>query len=188
MNMQTSAAAMAAASLAEPADFTSIVLTLDHLQQDVPEGVRAFKFVCSTQTVNETMIALFAYYGISQLLAEPSTIETFQEAAAAVGLPVFILHTNVNTQVVTDADTWAVLLNYFGGSMLSATEALEDMVVNHLRLQKQIQGGIPTLSLFMFSSEDVDVPEGVEREGETRQQQQGETGAPVDQPEEAPAE
>lgn len=142
-----------------PEDFSSIVLTLDHLSAIEDEHTR-HKFVCSTQSLNESMIALFAYYGLSGLLQQPSTIELFQQAGQPVGLPVFVLHTEENTQVVCDADTYAVLLNSVGqGSMLKATEALVDMVGSNLRLQKQVQGAPSTLSLLMFAAQDLDPAE-----------------------------
>lgn len=140
-------------------DFSSIVLTIDHLAEtEHPGGHQVHKFVASTQTLNESMLALFAYYGLTALTLEPSTIELFQQAAQPVGLPVFVLHTPENTQVVCDVDTWAVLAARFDKSVLKATEALIDMVSSNLALQKEIQGAVPTLSLLMFSAVDTDQP------------------------------
>lgn len=153
MDMQTSQAALAAGTT-EPEDFSSIVLTIDHLAAtDHEGGHQVHKFVCSTQSLIESMIALFAYYGMSAILQEPSTIALFQQAGQPIGLPVFILHTEENTQVVADADTWAVLLQGIGqGSMLQATEALIDMVGSNLKQQIETQGKASTLSLLSFSA------------------------------------
>jgi hypothetical protein len=149
-------------------EFSSIVLTIDHLAQtNHPAGHSIHKFVLSTQTLNESMIGLFNYYGVAQLLAEASTLELFQRSAQPVGLPIFILHTAENTEVVTDIDTYAVLASRYDGSVLRATEALVDMTGKWLSQQIEAQGGASLLSLMMLSGEDPDVASPQATEGKT---------------------
>lgn len=140
-------------------DFNSIVLTIDHLAETAhPDGHQVHKFVASTQSLNESLIALFNYYGVAALLQQPSTLELFQASAQPIGLPVFILHTEENTQVVCDVDTWAVLAAKYSSSVLRATEALIDMVGFQLKQQIDSRGSASTLSLLMLSSVDPDAP------------------------------
>jgi hypothetical protein len=139
-------------------DFSSIVLTIDHLAA-TPHvgGHQVHKFVCSTQSLIESMIALFDYYDLAHLLRDPGTHRMFGMSETGEGLPVFILHTADNTQVVTDADTWAVLVQGVGeGSMLKATEHLIDMVGKSLSDQIKTRGNASTLSLAMLTAETID--------------------------------
>lgn len=141
-----------------PEDFASIVLTIDHLAATPRAGGhQVHKFVCSTQSLVESMIALFDYYELPHLLRAPSTHEQFAIAHLGQGLPVFVLHTAENTQVVTSIDTWAVLLQQVGeGSMLKTTEHLIDLVGKSLHDQIVARGSASTLSLMMLSAEDPD--------------------------------
>ena len=150
------------AQAASPAvdDFSSIVLTIDHLAATPhPGGHQIHKFVCSTQSLVESVIGLIDYYKLDGLLRVASTHEMFAKSMHGVGLPVFILHTAENTQVVSDADVWAVLMMKVGeGSMLKTTEHMIDMVGKSLSDQIAMRGQASTLNLLMFSSFDEDAP------------------------------
>ena len=141
-----------------PEDFASIVLTIDHLAATAhKDGHQVHKFVCSTQSLLESVIALIDYYQLPHLLRDTSTHRMFGLSETGEGVPVFILHTAENTQVVTSADAWAVMLQGMGeGSMLKTTETLIDMVGKSLADQIATRGSASTLSLAMLSLETID--------------------------------
>lgn len=135
-------------------DFASIVLTIDHLAHTRHEGGhKVHKFVCSTQSLIKSVVALLDYYDMAHLLREESTLALIAEATMAEReghAPIFVLHTPMNTEVITSAITWGALITRDGGSMLRATEGLIDMVGKSIADQIAAFGAASTVNLLVL--------------------------------------
>lgn len=138
-------------------EFASVVLTIDHIatQTKAPDHTIR-KWVTSTQSLFDSMLALMEYYGESHLLARESTLELFTVAKAEAN-PVFVYHTPQNVQIVASLETHNLIaLHLGGGSLLVATEKLEQIVANMAAQQITQQGGVVPLSLFSLNFNDAE--------------------------------
>jgi len=142
------------------AEFSSVVITIDHLTQIKGEVVQ--KFVGSTEDVTTSLISLFNYYGDNAQLQSPATVKLFQLAAGAThGAFVYVTRRNT-VEIVLDAHTFAALTAEYG-SVLEATMNISNMagqVLSEASVEER-----RALYFFEFSEEDVLVEE-VEQEGE----------------------
>jgi nitroreductase len=139
-------------------DFASVVLTIDHMAtQEHAPGHTIRKWVTSTQSLAESMLALIGYYGEQHLLARETTLELFAQAQACEHA-VFVYHTPQNVQIVASIETFALMAERFGlGSLFVATEKLEQIVAQQVGAQIAASGGVVPLSLFALSTEDPDI-------------------------------
>ena len=138
-------------------DFSSIVLTIDHMAAQTRAPAHTIrKWVTSTQTLSESILALLEYYGEQHLLGRSSTLDLFTQAHNSQH-PVLIYHTPQNVQIVASADTWGLMIERFGmGSLLQASEQVEALLARHVGAQIAEQGGVVPLSLFSLTTEDPD--------------------------------
>lgn len=137
-------------------EFNSLVATIDHLSQ-INDGETRQKFVASTQSVTASLLALFAYYGESAMMANERTIDLFTQAAQDENV-VFVYRTPANIQIVTDMETWNFACTdpaLGNGSMLVATDALMQMTANAEGQIVQQFGGVVPLFYFSLSREEV---------------------------------
>jgi hypothetical protein len=124
-------------------DFNSIVITIDHLTVRDDDRHVVQKFVTSTQTLKESIVALMHYYGEQHLLQKMSTINLFSEIEKAEN-PVFIYPSPENIQLVTDMETWEYLVSHpqFGDyNQLVTTLSLFNLVAGVLPKEPTKEAG-----------------------------------------------
>lgn len=87
--------------------YRSVILTLDHTTQ-IEEAI-VQKAVYSTQTLEESMVALLRYYGEESFLQSIETIRQFQQIAISQ-FPAVVYRTKENTQIVLSQGTLDALM------------------------------------------------------------------------------
>lgn len=161
-------------------DFASILLTIDAslIRPGTPEVVQ--KMVLSTESSLAAVSSLLIYYGQHSI----SHTTTFMEMIQASGReknPVFVyLPENGITQIVLDLDLWDALVASpaFGkGSLLLASEAIQEQVARMCQAQLESSGVVSRLFFFDVSPKEPEVQS--QEAGEERAQ--GGQGDPAPQ-------
>jgi len=132
-------------------EFDTVILTLDHTTVPREDGSLLQKFVCSTQDLTTSMLALFKYYGEEHLLHAKSTLEMFQQAALS-RMPAFVYRTRENVQIVMTADTMMAVIGSQGGSVLKGSAMVADMAGRALIDILANQTEAPVLLLLTFET------------------------------------
>lgn len=132
-----------------PAEFRSVLLTVDHSTAPRPNGALIQKFVGSTEDLVTSMFSLLEYYGETHLIC-PATIRQFNEAHVAE-FPAFVYRSKENIQIVLEANTFTLLVGRHEGNVLAATQHILDTAGQVITDSDEAAGGVMPILLFSWN-------------------------------------
>lgn len=151
-----------------PADYQSMVITLDHISA-IDDGHSRQKFVASSQDAVDSLLALFRYYKEQDIMLSSKTVAMIVAAQATPNV-VWVYRTRENVQLVLSTEAWLAACadpDLGDGSAMQAVDKLSATIASAEANLIQSSGGVVPLFFVSFDREVIlaaDPTEGVAAE------------------------